>query len=103
MVGDLVDDVVLLSEAEIAAAMRRLFRAEGWVAEGAGATGIALPAGRHHALLGQPVAIVVSGRKVALARFRRLVDARTEARPGGERSVLCVTSGGLELHYKKKD
>src|SRR3546814_6689355 len=30
MVRGLVDDVVLLSEAEIAAAMRRLFRAEGW-------------------------------------------------------------------------
>src|SRR3546814_8715473 len=66
MVGDLVDDVGLLSEAEIAAAMRRLFRAEGWVAEGAGATGIALLDGRHHALPGQRVAIVVSGRNVDL-------------------------------------
>ena len=42
MVRDLVDEVVLVSESEIAAAMRSLFLQEGWVAEGAGAIGVAL-------------------------------------------------------------
>jgi threonine dehydratase len=40
MVGALVDEICLVPEAEIAAAKRRLFLAEGWVAEGAGAIGL---------------------------------------------------------------
>src|SRR3546814_18896151 len=70
------------SEAETAAARRRLFGAEGRVAEGAGATGIALLDGRHHALLGQRVAIVVSGRNVDMARFRSVVVANGAAERG---------------------
>ena len=41
MVRQLVDQVLLLSEAQIAGAMRALFLQEGWVAEGGGAVGIA--------------------------------------------------------------
>lgn len=74
MVRDLVDEVVLLSEPEIAAAMRRLFLEEGWVAEGGGAVGIALLEGRHRALLGSRVAVVVSGRGIDMALFRRVID-----------------------------
>jgi len=74
MVRDLVDQVVLLTEAEIAAAMRRLFVEEGWVAEGGGATGIALLQEPHRALLGRHVAIVVSGRGIDMALFRRVID-----------------------------
>jgi len=74
MVRDLVDDVVLLGEPEIAAAMRRLFLEEGWVAEGGGAVGVALLEAPHRRLLGERVAIVVSGRNVDMARFRRVVD-----------------------------
>ena len=74
MVRELVDDVVLLSEAEIAAAMRRLFLEEGWVAEGGGAVGVALLQDRHRAMLGRRVALVVSGRGIDMGLFRRVID-----------------------------
>ncbi len=73
MVRALVDEVVLVSEAEIAAAMRALFLEEGWVAEGAGAIGAALLNEPHLARLGERVAIVVSGRNIDMARFMAIV------------------------------
>lgn len=76
MVRDLVDQVVLLSEAQIAGAMRRLFLAEGWVAEGAGAVGIAPLLDPGLAELGRDVAVVVSGRNVDMNAFRNVVDGR---------------------------
>ncbi|WP_034492122.1 hydroxyectoine utilization dehydratase EutB [Afifella pfennigii] len=75
MVRHLVDAVVLVSEAKIAAAMRSLFLEEGWVAEGAGAIGVALLAEPHLAGLGRNVAIVVSGRNVDMNRFAAIVAA----------------------------
>jgi threonine dehydratase len=74
MVRDLVDEVVTVSEREIAEAMRRLFLEEGWVAEGAGAIGLALLNEPHRSRLGQRIAIVVTGRNVDMALFRRVVD-----------------------------
>jgi len=73
MVRDLVDDIVLVPEEEIAAAMRRLFLKEGWVAEGAGAIGLALLSQPYLAGLGERVAIVVSGKNVDMARFSAIV------------------------------
>lgn len=78
IVRDLVDEVVLVSEARIAAAMRALFLEEGWVAEGAGAIGLALLAEPHLASLGERVAIIISGRNVDMARFR---EVTAEAAP----------------------
>lgn len=77
MVRELVDDVVLLNEAEIAAAMRRLFLEESWVAEGGGAVGIALLEEPHRALLGKRVAVVISGRGIDMALFRRVIDGES--------------------------
>lgn len=74
MVRELVDEVVLLSEAEIAAAMRRLFLEESWVAEGGGAVGVALLEPPHRDLLGRNVAMIVSGRGIDMALFRRVID-----------------------------
>ena len=82
MVRELVDEVVLLSEAEIAAAMRRLFLEEGWVAEGGGAVGVALLQDRHRALLGLRVAMVVSGRGIDMGLFRRVVDGEVPFEKG---------------------
>jgi threonine dehydratase len=81
MVRALVDDVVLVSEADIAAAMRRLFLEEGWVAEGAGAIGVALLAEPHLVRLGQRVAIVVSGRNIDMDRFLAIVAGCGEGAP----------------------
>jgi threonine dehydratase len=78
MVRELVDDTVMISEADIAAAMRRLFLEEGWVAEGAGAIGIALLDDRHRESLGRRIAIVVTGRNVDMALFRRVIDGQND-------------------------
>ncbi|MEQ8816134.1 MAG: hydroxyectoine utilization dehydratase EutB [Thalassobaculum sp.] len=82
MVRELVDEVVLLSEAEIAAAMRRLFLEEGWVAEGGGAVGVALLQEPHRALLGRRVAMIVSGRGIDMELFRRVVDGEVPFEKG---------------------
>jgi threonine dehydratase len=74
MVRELVDQVVLLSEAQIAGAMRALFLQEGWVAEGGGAIGIAPLLEPGLATLGRRVAVVISGRNIDMGLFRRIVD-----------------------------
>jgi threonine dehydratase len=86
MVRELVDQVVLLSEAQIAAAMRTLFLSEGWVAEGAGAVGLAPFVEPGLVELGRDVAVVVSGRNVDMDVFRAVIDGRwpqAEARDRG--------------------
>jgi threonine dehydratase len=82
MVRDLVDEVVLVSEEEIAAAMGALFFEEGWVAEGGGAVGVALLEAPHRDLLGRRVAIVVSGKNIDMHRFHEIV-AQAEAAKAG--------------------
>jgi threonine dehydratase len=74
MVRQLVDQVVLLSEAQIAGAMRALFLQEGWVAEGGGAVGIAPLLEPGLATVGRRVAVVISGRNIDMGLFRRIVD-----------------------------
>ena len=76
MVRDLVDDVVLVAEEEIAAAMRALFFEEGWVAEGGGAIGVALLKAPHLDLLGPRVAVVISGKNIDMRRFHAIVGDR---------------------------
>jgi threonine dehydratase len=86
LVRDLVDDTVTIPEAGIAAAMRRLFLEEGWVAEGAGAIGVALLDEQYRERLGQRIAIVVTGRNVDMGLFRRVIDGQDgsgEARTHG--------------------
>ncbi|MEE8535495.1 MAG: hydroxyectoine utilization dehydratase EutB [Kiloniellales bacterium] len=73
MVRDLVDDLVLVSEARIAAAVRHAYREEKQVIEGSGAVGIAaLQAG----LVEDPgtTVVVVSGCNIDMALHQRLID-----------------------------
>lgn len=73
---DLLDEIVLLSEAEIAAGIRHAARQEGEIVEGAGAVGIAaLLAGKVNPL--GPTAIIVSGRNIDEAVHRRIVSGAT--------------------------
>ncbi|MGO4669812.1 hydroxyectoine utilization dehydratase EutB [Bosea sp. 2RAB26] len=73
---DLIDEVVLLSEAEIAAGIRHAAREEGEVVEGAGAVGIAaLLAGKVSPP--GPAALIVSGRNIDEAAHRRIVSGAT--------------------------
>ncbi|KRE24398.1 ectoine utilization protein EutB [Bosea sp. Root483D1] len=70
---DLLDEVVLLSETEIAAGIRHAARDEGEIVEGAGAVGIAaLLAGKANPL--GPTALIVSGRNIDEAVHRRIVS-----------------------------
>lgn len=70
----LVDDVVLVSEREIAAGIRHAYAQEREIVEGAGAVGIAaLLAGKITGLSG-PLAIVVSGRNIDMDRHRDIVN-----------------------------
>lgn len=74
MTRNLIDETLLLSEGEIAAAMRTLFLEDRIVAEGGGAVGVgALMSGRLNLAPG-PVAIIVSGCNVEMATFMKIVS-----------------------------
>ncbi len=68
----LVDETVLVSEAEIAAGMRHLLMTERAVAEGGAAVGVAAVLAGKVALEGRRTAIVVSGQNVDMAKLLRL-------------------------------
>ncbi len=71
---ELLDDVVLLSEEEIAAGIRHAAREEGEVVEGAGAVGIAaILAGKIQPT--GPTAIIVSGANIDPKKHRDIVGA----------------------------
>jgi len=70
---DLIDQTLLLSEAQIANAMRHLYFQENLVAEGGGAVGIAPLLEDLGLEIGRRVAVVVSGRNVDMALFQRVM------------------------------
>ncbi|WFP78514.1 hydroxyectoine utilization dehydratase EutB [Mesorhizobium sp. WSM4906] len=72
MCRDLLDDVVLLSEEEIAAGIRHAYEEEREIIEGAGAVGIgALLAGKVKAK--GPIVLILSGRNIDMSLHRRIV------------------------------
>jgi threonine dehydratase len=72
MTRALVDDTILVTEEEIAAAIRFAYREEGEVLEGAAAVGIAaILAGRHRPA--GPTVLVLSGRNIDMEAHRRLI------------------------------
>lgn len=81
MCSDLLDDVILLSEEEIAAGMRHAYAVEREVIEGAGAVGIAaILCGRIRAT--GPIVAILSGRNVDMGVHRRIVDGATSLGTG---------------------
>lgn len=85
MCRDLLDDVILLSEAEIAAGMRHAYAEEREVIEGGAAVGLAaLLSGRLGKLDG-PVAVILSGRNVDMGLHLRVING--EADPFRENAV----------------
>jgi threonine dehydratase len=66
MVRDLVDEVVLVSEEEIAAAMAFALHEHHLVVEGAGAVGIAAVRAGKVDVNGRNVALIISGGNVAI-------------------------------------
>lgn len=76
MCRDLLDEVLLIPEAEIAAGMRHAYAVEREIVEGAGAVGIAaLLAGRIRSA--GPVVAILSGRNVDMTLHRRIVNGAT--------------------------
>ena len=77
---DLLDEAVLLTEAEIAAAIDHAYAAEQEIVEGGGAVGIgALLAGK--LTVTGPTVLVVSGRNIDMALHRRIVSGAWEETP----------------------
>ena len=79
MCRDLLDEVILLSEAEIAAGMRHAYAQEREVIEGAGAVGIAALLAGRLARLDGPVAVILSGRNVDMGQHLRVVNGEDAA------------------------
>jgi threonine dehydratase len=70
----LVDDVVLVSESEIAAGIRHAYAKEQEIIEGAGAVGIAALLAGKVAQLSGPLAIVLSGQNIDMDLHRDIVN-----------------------------
>jgi threonine dehydratase len=75
MIRDLIDGIVLLSEAEIAAAIRHAYWHEREVIEGSGSVGIGAILASKVALTG-PTVIVVSGRNIDMDLHHRLISGQ---------------------------
>jgi threonine dehydratase len=73
MVQALVDEVVLVTEAEIAAGMRHAYEQQGEVIEGAAAVGIAAILSGKVRVAG-PSAVVLSGKNIAPELHRRVIN-----------------------------
>lgn len=73
MVQALADDVVLVTEAEIAAGIRHLYRAERQIVEGGGSVGVAAILAGKIASDG-PVAVVVSGGNIDMDLHQRIIS-----------------------------
>jgi threonine dehydratase len=72
MCRDLLDDVILLSEDEIAAGIRHAYAQEREIVEGAGAVGIAaLLAGK--VKVNGPVVVLLSGRNIDMNTHRKVI------------------------------
>ncbi len=76
LVRDYVDDLLVVSEAQIAEAMAHVFHQERLVAEGGAVVGIAALLSGQANDLGDNVAVVVSGRNVDMKKFARIVGEK---------------------------
>lgn len=85
LVRDLLDDVVLLSEDEIAAGIVHAYREEREIVEGAGAVGISAILARKVNPRGTTVA-VLSGRNIDMALHHKIVSGAVR---GHERTSSC--------------
>lgn len=78
MCRELLDDIILLTEAEIAAGMRHTYTQEREIVEGAGAVGIAaLLAGKIKDVDG-PIAVILSGRNVDMDLHLSVMNGETD-------------------------
>ncbi len=67
--SQVIDECVLVSEAEIRHAMREIARSERWMIEGAAGVAVAALLKQAHAWQGKRVAVVLCGRNISLEKF----------------------------------
>ena len=72
IVQDLVDELILVSESEIAAAIRHLYWKEKQIVEGAGSVGVAAVLADRVSLTG-PTAVLISGGNIDLNQHYRII------------------------------
>ncbi|MCZ4093797.1 hydroxyectoine utilization dehydratase EutB [Sinorhizobium psoraleae] len=85
MCRDLLDDVVLLSEEEIAVGIRHAYEQEREIVEGAGAVGFAALLAGKIRNVGGPVALILSGRNIDMGLHRRVINGETDPLREGRR------------------
>ena len=73
MTRELVDDIVLVSEAEIAAAIRHIYWAERQIVEGSGSVGVAALLAGQVSLSG-PTAVLLSGGNIDMRQHHRIIS-----------------------------
>ena len=78
---DVIDNRIVVTEAEIAAAMKRIAETERWMIEGAAGVAFAGLARQAERYRGRKVAVVLCGRNIALDLFLRTVGQ------AGERAI----------------
>ncbi|MDA9513117.1 threonine dehydratase [Bradyrhizobium sp. CCBAU 11430] len=78
MCHSLLDELLLVTESEIAAGIRHAYEKEREIVEGAGAVGIAALLANKIAGLRGPVALVLSGRNVDMEMHRRVVNGLSD-------------------------
>ncbi|WP_027178856.1 hydroxyectoine utilization dehydratase EutB [Maridesulfovibrio bastinii] len=76
MVRDLLDDTILLTEAEIAAGIRYLYKEHGEIVEGAGAVGVAAILAEKISISG-PTVVICSGKNIATELHLRIISGET--------------------------
>jgi threonine dehydratase len=69
----LIDGQVLVSEAEIRAAMRMIFEQERWVVEGSAGVAVAGYLKEREAYAGQTVVIILCGRNIAAEKLKQIL------------------------------
>jgi len=74
LLPSLVDEIVLVSDDQIAAAIRLLFETTRQVAEGAGAAAVAAVMTRRDEFAGKHVGLILSGGNITTEQFRRILN-----------------------------
>ncbi|ACP23771.1 threonine dehydratase (plasmid) [Sinorhizobium fredii NGR234] len=78
MCSELLDEIILLTEAEIAAGMRHAYAEEREIVEGAGAVGMAALLAGKIKIAGGPIAVILSGRNVDMGLHLRVMNGETD-------------------------
>jgi threonine dehydratase len=73
LLPDLVDEIVLVSDDQIAAAIRLLFETAHQITEGAGAAAVAAAMQRRDELAGKNVGLILSGGNITIEQLKRII------------------------------